>query len=577
MNEITIPDDLTKLTVEELDNLLAEINEAGKATADAAREASGEEREELLKTLEALKTAKSNVTQEIKTKVEAENAAQAAISEAATSFADPEDDDINEDTNEEVEEVSEVDPEDEAVAVTASGTFNIPARRRNRTIPVREEKKAKQELFHTSNGKLNDVASLGEAFKRAARASEINGDGIARVATFNRAKDVAQDQFVSERNNAAQNTAIIQAATPDDDFIAAAGGFCGPGEILTDVPNCGRTDRPVGSKLASIRARGKYQYSMPVPLDNISTGLGYWTEQNDIDALDDPDIRKSCYRFECQDMITATPVAIPLCFTYGTFAQWSNPEQIAAALARFDVALARHSEALILQRIHEQSMRYTFAAPIGESVQSGLTRLVGQLLSLAGYNGRNDLSGYSLIIPEALLNQVLVDARAKAFVGVKLSRQDIIDGLENVFGVSVIATPDVRALAPAPVAAFGTTQGGDVVALPCANGRHEILLTKLSSFVHGSDDVDIAIGTDIATAKMNDKNVFLETIETVEKRGCEPSFSVLYTNEVASGAQSDLVEWDATFCPLGEDAYFELEEEALEPTDAFPGDDLLGS
>lgn len=576
MDEITIPDDLSTLNATELRALLAEIDAAGKATAAAANEAEGDERAALVKTLQALGTAKANVNAAIADADAAEAAIQTAIDEAAATFGGDEDEDGEGDGDADADAdggddadadgAGDAETADDAEAVAASGTFSVPKRKPNREVPVAPATKEKaRKLFSSNGGKTDSLMDLASMFGRAMKAAETNGDGMARVAKFTRAATVEADQFVSPRNSAMQNTAIMLGAQPDEDFIAAAGGFCGPGEIITTIPDCGRTDRPVGSRLGTFRARGAYQYTRPVGIEEVATGLDYWTEAKDIAAATDPDVRKPCYPFECQEFITAVPVAIPMCFEYGTFAEWSFPEQVASQLRRFDVALARHSEALVLQRIHEQSLRYSYAPAVGESTQNSLTRLIGQLLALAGYNGRNDLSGYTLVLPDALLLQIIVDARVKAWVGPTLTKQQIVAGIEDTFGIEVITTPDVRALAPAPVEPYGTVEGGPgAPQVPCFHTSHEILLLNLGSFRHSVDDVDIAVQTDIATAKANNKHVFMETIDTTEKVGCEPAFSVKYDGIVNSGAQPDLVAWDEDYCPPPIPAVY----------GAFPGSDL---
>lgn len=556
MDEITIPDDLSTLNASELRALRDQIDEAGRTTVAAANEAEGAERDALVKTVESLKAAKEKVDAAI-TEAEAKEAeVQAALDSAAATFGGDDDgegegDDADgDDTDAEGEDDAETADEtaDDAEAVAASGTFTIP-KRQKREVPVATDPKPKaRKLFTSNGGKTDSLMDLASMFSRAMKAAQQNGDGMARVAKFMRAGHVAEDQFVSPRNSAMVNAAIMLGAKPDDDFIAAAGGFCGPGEIVTDIPQCGRTDRPVGGRLGVFRARGKYQYTRPIGIEEVATGLDYWTEAMDIAAATDPEVRKPCYPFECQDFIEAVPVAIPLCFEYGTFAEWSFPEQVASQLARFDVALARHSEALVLQRIHEQSLRYTYTPPVGESTQNALIRLVGQLLALAGYNGRNDLSGYTVVVPDALILQIIVDAKIKAWVGPTLTRAQILASLEDAFGIEVISTPDVRALAPAPVEPYGVVEGGTAEAVPCFHTSHEILLLNFDSFKHSVDDVDIAVQTDIATAKANNKHVFMETIETTEKLGCEPAFSVLMDNLVQTGSQPDLVEADDAYC-----------------------------
>jgi hypothetical protein len=564
MDEIEIPADLSSLSVSELQALLDQINEAGQTTASAAKEAEGDERKELVSTLQQLQEAKTKVTEALAVAEEAEAAEQAAIESAAAEFGDPEDTEAGEEAEEADEDTeegaeagdTEADATEEAStpeAIAASATLRVPKRSKlRRRVPEgREVKEKLVNPFATGDGgQVESLSQLGDLFKRAHTAADRNGDGMARVATFKRIANPDPARTVHERGDVYANTAIMAAAQPTDDFIVAAGGFCGPGEVLTMIEECGRTDTPVADLLGSFQARGAYQYSRQIGLDEVDQGITYWTEDRDINVdPDDVATWKPCYSLECQEFVTAVPVGIPLCFQYGTFQQWSFPEQIAAALARFDVALARRSEALVLQRIHEQSNQYTYVPPVGAGVQDGLTRLISQLLQLAGYNGRNSLDGYVLVVPEALILQLVTDARLKAWVGPTITKAAVMAGLEDTFGIRVVEAADVRVNAPAPVPALPPATQPDGGALPCPNTRLEVQLFKPSNFKHGVDNVDITVQTDIATARQNNKSVFLETIETTEKLGCDPAFSVLYDGLAVTGAQTDLVAVDDTYCP----------------------------
>lgn len=559
MDEIEIPDDLSSLSVSELQALLDKVNEAGKVTADAAKEADGDERKELVATLESLREAKKNVSTALEAAEAAEVAEQTAIAEAAAEFGDgDEDEDGDEDDAATGDEDDDAAADDEAtavveepVAVAASGKFKVPARRR-RVPEGRNMEELRESPFFVGSDRVESLMQLADLFKRASKASVMNGDGMARVARMARFANADAAKRL-HGNDAHRNTAIMAAATvtQNTDVIMASGGFCGPAEALTVIEQCGRTDTPVGDGIAMVNSpRGKYRYVKQTGLEAVDAGIDYWTEANDEEVdPDDTATHKPCYHLDCGTEIEAVPVGIPVCFQYGTFQEWSFPEQVAATLAKFDVALARRSEALVLQRIHEQSNQYTYTPPVGESVSNGLIRLVGQLLQLAGYNGRNSLDGYTLAVPEALILDLIVDSAIKAWVGPTLSRADIVAQLEDRFGIAVLLSPDVRVNAPAPVEALADAPAPAGGALPCPHTIKEVLLYKPADFRHSVDDVDIVVQTDIATAKKNDKSVFLETIETTEKLGCSPSFSVLYDGTVVTGSQPDLVANDDTYCP----------------------------
>jgi len=559
MDEITIPDDLSGMSVSELEGLLGQINEAGTTVADAAKEAEGEERKELVGTLNSLKAAQEKVSAALGTAREVAAEEDAAIADAGKIFGeDDEADDEEEVVDPKAEEDDEETETEETEAVAASGKFALP-KRRNRAIPAARQQPSAlvNPFFSTSGDSVESLAQLGEMFQRADKAASLNGDGMARVARLRRATTDDSSMVVSSRNTSQRNTEIMEQATVSDtDVIAAAGGFCGPGEIITDIVQCGRTDRPIGARIPGITARGQYTYMHQLGLEDVEAGIGgniengIYTNADDVavDPLDEA-TWKACYHLECQADTTAFPYAIPMCFQYGTFQQWSYPEQVSSALAKFDVAMARRSEAVVLQRIHEQSNQFGYTPPVGESVTNSTVRLIGQLLELAGYNGRNDLDGYLLAVPDALLLRMLVDSKIKAWVGPTLSRQDILNVLIDTFQIDMVASPDVRLRAPAPVEPLPAAPAPAGGAMPQYHTRLEVQLFKPSDFRHGVTDVDVVVQTDIATARRNDKSVFLETIETVEKLGCSPSFSVLMQSADANGTQPDLVAFDAAYNP----------------------------
>lgn len=550
--EITIPDDLGSLSADQLQELLEQVNEAGKQVAAQAREAEdADEKAELLKTLESLKEQKERLTEAVAVAEEAERKAEEELEEAASAFDDEEEEEDGEEEEEEASTEEEASAEAPAAAASASrgATFNVP--RRNREVP--EAGDLDREIgarFMVDGERIDSLEALQRTFQQADRVASRADSGRALVTRFSL---VPQDAGrVSSSKSARENTAIMlgKKATGRD-TLTAAGGFCGPAEAITDIRTCGRTDRPIGDLLSTFSARGKYRYIHQVGLDDVFTGgTQYWTEEDDIA---DPLVPKVCYHLECEDEVVARPIMIPACFQYGVGQAWSNPEQIAAALAKFDVALARRSEALIWQRIHEQSNQVTYTPPVGESVSNTLVRLVGELLAWSGYTGRNDVDqGYVLVVPDALVKMMIIDSAIKAWVGPTLTRAQIVERLEDLFGVRVVISPDVRALAPVPpidpLLAAPAPAGGANEKIHC---EQEILLFKPEDFAHGMDDVDVVVQTDITTARNNDRSTFLETVETTEKLGCHASFSVLLGGLRADGTQPDLVAADALYnvCP----------------------------
>lgn len=548
MDEINVPDDLSGLTGDELKGLLSEINEAGKTVAAEAREAEGADRDTLVKTLNELKDQKARIVEAIELADVAAAEAEATLAEAEAAFEDGDDEEETEAPETEEAETEEApaevaEPEVVAATATKGAKFSIP--KRSREIPAAQES-ARGATFKSGGATIDSLEGLMRQFQSAERMAGRNDNGRAMLASFNRLPDGLE--IVRGDKSAWDNTrAINRAGVTGDDILTAAGGFCGPAEAITDITRCGRSDTPVGDLLTKFTARGKYRYIHQVGLDDVFTdGTQYWTEEDD---TADPLVPKTCYTLACDEEVEARPIMIPACFTYGVGQAWSNPEQVAAALAKFDVALARRSEALVLQRIHEQSNQVTFTPPVGESTQNALVRLVGELLAWAGYGGRNSTDGYVFVIPETLALMAITDAAIKAWVGPTLTRAQIVGQLEDLFGVRVVLSPDVRALGTAPIDALPAAPAPAGGANEKPHPEQEVLLFKPEDFKHGLAEVDVAVQTDITTARRNDRNVFLETVESTEKLGCSASFSALIQCADVTGAQPDLVASDDTYSP----------------------------
>lgn len=581
--EINIPADLAGLSGEAFNALRSEVNEAGRATAAFARTAEGEEQVAALAALSQLRGAKAKLEAEGEKRDGEAAEAEAVIAEAEAEFTsdedgDSDDEDATEDEDDDADEADateddEADEDDEEAAddepiVAAAKPMKIraAARAARRAIPEAGNGNGNNGANHRLAS--NDlVERWGTAMRRATEGTP------ERLLSFS---PIAEGEVVHGRNSADENTRIMRAAKPANDaaegqFLAAAGGWeCGAPEVLSGIEYCGRTDRPIGALIGSFTARGKALYHRQVGLDEVlDGGTAIWTEAQDLNNdPDDSSTWKPCYMLDCVDPVESVPVAIPMCFTVGVGQEWVSPEQVAAALAKFDVALARRSESAILQRLHEQSNQYTYVPPVNESITNTTIRLVGQLLQMAGYNGRNSIEGYTLIIPEALLLQIITDAAIKSWVGPTTMRADVIRQLEDRFQVRVVTTIDGRygdgtptGEVPPPtdvVPAAPLPSGG---ALPCPHTRFEVMLVDLGDFRVGVHDVNLDVRSSITEARQNLRSMFSESFLTTEKLGCKYSFSVLIDDALVSGGQPDLTALDTDYC----------EGPTPAPYDDFPG------
>jgi hypothetical protein len=559
--EITVPADLTGLSRAEFDELRQRVSAAGRATAALARSVDGDDRAAALDALAALREARTRLEAEQERRDAEAAEADKAIAEAEAEFGagDDADDDADggeptaDDTDDEAEgddDEAEAMTEDESSDERAAEPVTASARPlRIRAAAGRSREVPQAKASRTHRAPSNDLLERWQTSMRRASSSTPE-----RFMAFS---PIEGTEVVQASNSAEQNTRIMRAAQPmQGAFLAAAGGWeCGAPEVLTGIVECGRTDRPVGEAIGSFTARGKALYHRQIGLDDALSGTAIWTEDADL-AINpnDANTHKPCYTLDCVDAVESVPVAIPMCFRVGVGQEWANPEQVAAALAKFDVALARRSESAILQRIHEQSNQYTYTPPVGESVTNATIRLIGELLSLVGYNGRHSTSGYTLVLPEALLLKHIVDSSLKSWVGPTLTLAQIVAQIEDRFGIAVIATPDVRSgdgtptgEVPPPVEPLPAAPLPSGGALPAVHTRHEIILANLDDFRVGVHDVNLDVRTSIDEARQNVKSMFSESFITTEKIGCRPSFSVLMDEIAVTGGQPDLVAIDGAY------------------------------
>lgn len=562
--EINIPADLAGLSSEAFNALRAEVNEAGRATAAFARTADGDDKAAALESLAQLREAKAKLEVEGE-KRDADTAeAEAVIAEAEAEFTGEDDDaeadaDAEDDEAGEDEEEADADADDDEAEAEAETEEAVTASAK--PMKIRAAARQRRAIPEAGAGRGRDNARLAgnDLTERWGAAMRRVSEGTPeRLLSFN---PIPEGEVVHGRNSADENTRIMRAAKPeggDGEFLAAAGGWeCGAPEVLAGIEYCGRTDRPIGSQIGSFTARGKALYHHQVGLDEVlDGGTAIWTEAQDL-AVDPDDSAtwKPCYDMACVDPTESLPVAIPMCFNVGVGQDWVGPEQVAATLAKFDVALARRSESAILQRLHEQSNQYTYTPPVNESVTNTTIRLVGQLLQMAGYNGRNSTDGYSVIVPDALLLQMIIDSKLKAWVGPTLTRAQIISQLEDAFNVRVLSTIDGRSgdgtatgEVPPPtdvIPAAPLPAGG---ALPCPHTRFEVIVADLNDFRVGVHEVSLDVRTSIDQARQNRRSVFSESFLTTEKLGCKYSFSVLIDDALVSGGQPDLTALDTAYC-----------------------------
>jgi hypothetical protein len=208
--------------------------------------------------------------------------------------------------------------------------------------------------------KLNNIEEFGKAM-----ASRINtlrsaaGTGE-KVIVASIASAVTDQDRILHHNDPEGNRAKIEALTHRD-ALTAAGGACAPLVTKYDLwDNGGVTDRPVKDALAGFQAdRGGLRF-WPAPLLADMTGaVGFWTNEDDTDALESDGPVKVTTRIECPQEITAEVQAITMSITFGVLQNRVFPELAVANNKLALIAQARIAESALLAQIKAGSVAIT--------------------------------------------------------------------------------------------------------------------------------------------------------------------------------------------------------------------------
>lgn len=150
--------------------------------------------------------------------------------------------------------------------------------------------------------------------------------------------------------------------------ITASGGMCTPIQVSYDLPVVGSNARPVrDTALARFGAdRGGVRTLVSPVLSDVTGAIGFWTNQNDIDAVGGTPT-KPCLVVDCPDEVETLIQAITQCFRVGNLRQRFFPEQVEAVMRLISTAAARVGETTLLQTIKDNSTAVTTGRLLGTS------------------------------------------------------------------------------------------------------------------------------------------------------------------------------------------------------------------
>lgn len=230
--------------------------------------------------------------------------------------------------------------------------------------------------------RLDQSARLADAFMATVKAmgSMSLRPGM-RVPVATASLDFPEDGFLD--GNVRSNTRKIDRVASLE-AVAAAGGICAPPTPRYDMPTVATDDRPVRAGLTRFGAdRGGVIIPSTPLISDLDGAVSFWTTEDDVAALDDPDVRKPCLRVDCGDDETVDLYAVVQCLEFGNFNARTWPERIERFVQLAGAWAARQAESRLLTRIGALSTQVTVPQNLGTA------RDVLTALDLAGAAMRN--------------------------------------------------------------------------------------------------------------------------------------------------------------------------------------------
>lgn len=389
-NILSLPEDITALSVEELDQFTtaarARFQElyASETVELAAQVNEANEMERLATDIKRVKFEKTRRTEEAATAADKKTKAKAAIDELA-------------------EGAEEVDADDEPVKVeTASarksggasvqprpaGRFKNPslADAQRQAPPAEVQPRAESVLTASSDipgfasgMKLNGMDELVQAMSSRARSLPVTqkGDDAPRIPIASLMREhkytLGPDSSLAEFNE-------VMTAAANPDILVAAGGWCSPSEISYDFFNIVCEDGALDLPTVGINRGGIRWPTSPSFADVVLGGaLWSWTEAQDIAAVTGTaqSGTKTCGRVPCPGFNEARLHCDGICLTVGNLTEDAYPELIANHTR---LVMASHFHKINRARINEvRALSASFTVTNGTAGSGAVAPVLGAL------------------------------------------------------------------------------------------------------------------------------------------------------------------------------------------------------
>ncbi|MCZ2857823.1 major capsid protein [Blastococcus sp. VKM Ac-2987] len=293
-----------------------------------------------------------------------------------------------------------------------------------------------------------DKGSLADEFVSALRTHQAlsggNGEKV-RVATLRAERGPNRTLRISDSAESVANAlevAADQQALSAIEAITAAGGLGAPEDTDYALPGFEVTERPVKSSLPTFTAeRGGIRLIRPPALGDLQGAVGIWNVASDVDAVNNPAVRKPSLRVVPNGEVVVNVQAVTNILTFGNMLARAYPEFVQRVM---DLALAAHAkiaEQQLLTQLGALSTSVTGQAQEGGGL--GATRVLLPLLDRAATGMRNRLR----TDPNAPL-QLILPAWARGLLRSNLALQEPGDSTVGVSDADLAAYLATRNLAP---------------------------------------------------------------------------------------------------------------------------------
>lgn len=355
-----------------------------------------------------------------------------------------------------------------------------------------------------------------------------------------------EDRRVLSTNSQEQNGAIVASIIGAPAIVAsveagemarvAAGGFCAPSAVRYELEGISVADRPVRDSLAQFQAdRGGIRFPEPTSFADMAGAVSIWTEQNDIDAVDNENLRKACLRVECGEFEEERIEAVVACLTFGNLGARAWPENVAQRLRDLMAIHARLGERRLLAKMATNSTAVTAGQQLGAA--RDILFHIG--VAAAAYRNRHRTRRdfpLSVILPVWVRDLIREDI-ARQIPGDNSLRtaQAEIDGYFADRFVNVTWALDGNGDQE-----FGPQTAGELLGFP-GQVRGLLFHPGAHVFLDGGN-LDLGLVRDSTLNARNDYQMFSETFENVAFTGLESidfTFDVCPNGATASTEQAD--------------------------------------